>query len=87
MPSPKDTGTVLFQGSAELADVAERLHIGIESGDYTTLGGYLFGSLGRLPKVGDRVSVSGGAFEVTAMDGRRVAEARFTAAAQSPARP
>ncbi|MFI5280428.1 MAG: hemolysin family protein [Gemmatimonadales bacterium] len=87
LPAPKDTGAALFQGSAELADVAERLHLSVESGDYTTLGGYLFGVLGRLPKVGDRVSVNGGSFEVTAMDGRRVAEARFTAAAQSPARP
>ena len=87
MPSPKESGAALFQGSAELADVGERLHLSLESGDYTTLGGYLFGALGRLPKVGDRVSVNGGVFEVMAMDGRRVAETRFTAAAQSPARP
>jgi CBS domain containing-hemolysin-like protein len=87
MPPPKEIGTATFPGGAELADVAERLHLSVASGDYTTLGGYLFGELGRLPKVGDLVSVNGGVFEVTAMDGRRVAEARFTAAAQSPARP
>jgi putative hemolysin len=78
-----NVGAPLFPGSVELADVAERLRLKLESGDYTTLGGYLFGALGRLPKVGDRVMVPGGLFEVTAMDGRRVAEARFTAAAQS----
>jgi CBS domain containing-hemolysin-like protein len=77
------TGAPVFVGSTELVDVAERLRLKLESGDYTTLGGYLFGALGRLPKVGDRITVPGGVFEVTAMDGRRVAEARFTAAAQS----
>ncbi len=87
MPAPKEALAGTFAGGAELADVAERLKLSLASGDYTTLGGYLFGALGRLPKVGDRVSVNGGVFEVTAMDGRRVAEARFIAAAQSPARP
>ncbi len=71
-------GTALFAGSAELPDVAERLKLALSSDDYTTLGGYLFGALGRLPKIGDRVSLPGGVFEVTAMEGRRVGEARFT---------
>jgi CBS domain containing-hemolysin-like protein len=70
--------TEVFPGYAELPDINERLHLALASGDYTTLGGYLFGALGRLPAVGDRVSVpGGGAFEITAMEGRRVAEARF----------
>jgi putative hemolysin len=70
-------GAATFAGNAELDDVNERCGLKLESEDYTTLGGYVFGALGRLPKVGDRVAVSGGAFEVTAMDGRRVAEVRF----------
>ena len=66
-----------FPGGAALADVGERCGVVLASEDYTTLGGFLFGRLGRLPKVGDRVRVKGGSFEITAMDGRRVAEARF----------
>ena len=73
-------GTVVFPGSAELTEVNMRASLALESDDYTTLGGYLFGALGRLPKPGDRVELKGGAFEVTAMDGRRVAEVRFTRA-------
>jgi CBS domain containing-hemolysin-like protein len=72
-------GSELFPGSAELADVNERLHLQLASRDYTTLGGYLFGALGRLPRDGDRVAVPGGTFEVVAMDGRRVAEAKWIA--------
>jgi CBS domain containing-hemolysin-like protein len=71
------TGAVLLPGGTELADVNERCGLALTSADYTTLGGFLFGRLGRLPRVGDRVKVKGGAFDVTAMDGKRVAEARF----------
>jgi len=75
-PAP---GAPVFAGGAELSEVAERTGVPLTSEDYTTLGGFLFGALGRLPKVGDRVAVKGGAFEVTAMEGRRIAEARYVA--------
>ncbi|HWO88644.1 MAG TPA: hemolysin family protein, partial [Gemmatimonadales bacterium] len=71
-------GVMTFPGGAELSEVNEKCALALASDDYTTLGGYLFGVLGRLPRVGDRVKVAGGSFEVTAMDGRRIAEARFT---------
>ena len=71
-------GAMVFSGGAELPEVNARAGLTLESDDYTTLGGYLFGALGRLPRVGDRVESKGGVFEVTAMEGRRVAEVRFT---------
>jgi magnesium and cobalt exporter, CNNM family len=40
--------------------------------DYTTPGGYVFGVLGRLPVVGDRVTGGGAMFVVRAMEGRRI---------------
>jgi len=64
-------------GNLSLDEVGARCGLALASADYTTLGGYLFGKLGRLPKAGDRVPVDGGAFEVVAMDGRRIAEARY----------
>jgi putative hemolysin len=76
---PVAAGKMVFAGGATLAEVNERLGLSLASEDYSTLGGYLFGVLGRLPKVGDRVGVKGGEFEVTAMDGRRIAEACFKA--------
>jgi CBS domain containing-hemolysin-like protein len=76
---PVAAGKMVFAGAATLDEVNEWLGLTLSSEDYTTLGGYLFGALGRLPRVGDRVGVKGGEFEVTAMDGRRIAEARFKA--------
>lgn len=76
-PRNSSAGTATCPGSEPLDDVNARLGLGLSSEDYTTLGGFLFGALGRLPKVGDRIPVKGGAFEITVMDGRRVGEARF----------
>jgi CBS domain containing-hemolysin-like protein len=73
LPPPGATHT----GSLSLAEVNTRCGLSLASEDYSTLGGYLFGKLGRLPMVGDQVAVDGGRFEITAMDGRRVGEARF----------
>jgi CBS domain containing-hemolysin-like protein len=52
----------------------------IPEGDWSTLGGYVFGRLGRIPRVGDRVTFPGGELEVIAMDGRRVAGVRVNRA-------
>ena len=40
--------------------------------DYTTIGGFVFGALGRLPNVGDRIGASGATFTVREMEGRRI---------------
>lgn len=79
---PLSRDAVLFDGVLELAgsmslvDVRSDHHLPIPEGDWTTLGGYAFAALGRLPRVGDRVAFPGGELEVVAMDGRRVAALR-----------
>lgn len=69
-------------GGLTLEEVNARCGLTLASDDYATLGGYLFGKLGRLPRVGDVVKVEGGAFEIVSMDGRRMAEARFVPGGQ-----
>ena len=49
----------------------------LDDTDYTTIGGYVFGQLGRLPRPGDRVTVGPHTFEVVEMDGRRVRSLRL----------
>jgi len=78
----RTTGTMPAPGAAQpgslaLEEVNARCGLSLASDDYATLGGYLFGKLGRLPKPGDVVPVEGGAFEIVTMDGRRVGTARY----------
>jgi CBS domain containing-hemolysin-like protein len=69
-------GVLELAGSLSLVDVRSDHKLPIPEGDWTTLGGYAFAALGRLPRVGDRVTYPGGELEVVAMDGRRVAALR-----------
>ena len=69
-------GVLELAGNLSLIDVRSDHRVSIPEGDWSTLGGYVFARLGRIPKVGDRVSFPGGDLEVVAMDGRRVAGVR-----------
>ncbi|NUO96230.1 MAG: HlyC/CorC family transporter [Gemmatimonadaceae bacterium] len=63
---------VLIPGSMNLHELNERFGLEVPDDEYTTIGGYVFGALGRLPVVGDRVTASHAIFTVRAMEGRRV---------------
>jgi CBS domain containing-hemolysin-like protein len=69
-------GVLELAGNLSLIDVRTDHRVSIPEGDWTTLGGYVFARLGRIPRVGDRVIFPGGDLEVIAMDGRRVAGVR-----------
>jgi len=49
----------------------------LDDSDYTTIGGFVFGRLGRLPRPGDRVEAAPFTFEVAEMEGRRVKGVRL----------
>jgi magnesium and cobalt exporter, CNNM family len=70
------SGVPILAGSTEVSDVNRLLKLRLDDSDYTTIGGLLFGRLGRLPKVGDRVNLLGATFEILEMDGRRVGRVR-----------
>lgn len=70
-------GVLELAGNMSLIDVRSDHRVGIPEGDWATLGGYVFARLGRIPRVGDRVTYPGGDLEVIAMDGRRVAGVRI----------
>jgi CBS domain containing-hemolysin-like protein len=70
------SGVPILPGSTEISDVNRILKLHLDDTDYTTIGGLLFGRLGRLPKVGDRVNLQGATFEILEMDGRRVGRVR-----------
>lgn len=74
----------MIDGATTIAEFNAKHDGALEDRDYTTLGGYLFGHLGRLPRPGDRISAGGFNFEIVAMDGRRVKTVRAEALVRSP---
>jgi len=65
-------GNLLVSGLALVADVEDATGAELADDDYDTIGGFIMTRLGRIPRVGDRVDVTGYQFRVMAMDGRRV---------------
>ena len=66
----------LISGSAEISEINKTYGLQLDDTDYTTIGGVVFGELGRLPKAGDRVDLPGATFEVVEMEGRRVGKVK-----------
>ena len=66
-------GETLVAGGSNIRELNEQFGTAIPEEEYTTIGGYVFGALGRLPQVGDRVSVGGATFTVRELEGRKVA--------------
>jgi putative hemolysin len=74
-------GDVLIDGTVSVGEVNQRFGLRLPEEDFDTLGGYVFGALGRLPVEGDVVVVDGphGALElrVEETEERRVATVRL----------
>jgi CBS domain containing-hemolysin-like protein len=65
-------GSYEFDGLVLLDEVAELLNIRMEEHEEDTLGGYIFGMLGRRPEVGDQVNIGDYSFIVLRVNGFRV---------------
>jgi len=72
----EENGLFLINGLMPLSDLRERLHLDLGDEPYDTVGGMIFGRLGRVAQVGDEVTIVPYRFTVTAVDGRRVAQVR-----------
>ena len=59
----------------DLAGMAEELEL--DSGEVTTVGGYITQQLGRFPEVGEAIEINGWEAKVTSTDGRRVGQVHF----------
>ena len=65
-------GEVRIHGAVSVSEFNERFGLAVPEESYGTVGGYVFGRLGRIPVVGDEVEITGGVLRVLAMDGRRI---------------
>ena len=75
-PTPElikiDDYTLNVSTQMDIEDINERFDLDIPSEDFQTLGGYVFGLLGREPEIGDKVEDRNLSFEVTELDGMRI---------------
>jgi CBS domain containing-hemolysin-like protein len=70
-------GRTLIAGQAPIWQVNEKLGLELSETEQDTIGGFVFGQLGRIPAEGDEVAVRGGRLRVVTMSGRRVARVAF----------
>ena len=75
-PTPEiikiDDNTLNISALVDIEDINEKYDLDIPNEDFQTLGGYVFGLLGREPEVGDKIEDKNLSFEVTELDGIRI---------------
>lgn len=77
-------GDIVIDGGASISDVNTRLDLALPEADFDTIGGFVFGELGRVPVVGDVVGLEdGGDLHVDAVEDRRILRVRLAPAAAS----
>lgn len=76
-------GSTKVWGGASIREVNERFGFELDEESFDTIGGWVFGSLNRLPSVGDAIEMPSGVLSVSRMQGRRVEYLRFDPRASS----
>ena len=86
--TPTPEGDVLIDGGASIDEVNQRFGMDLSSDDFDTIGGYIFGTLGRVPQIGDSVHVDrSGELRVEGTEERRVTVVRLIPARRRKPRP
>lgn len=80
-------GVVRVSGLMSIQDVNDQFGTQIEDPFYNSIGGFVFGQIGRRPAVGDEIAVNGHTFRVAELDGLRIDRVDLEPAAASPAEP
>jgi putative hemolysin len=65
-------GDIRVSGLLSIEEINERFELEIDDPYYNTIGGFVFGQLGRRPEVGDQVEIDDHLLRVDALDGLRI---------------
>ncbi len=71
-------GDLLVDGSMPIGRLNDEISTKIPENEYDTIGGFIFGMLGRVPVIGDSVDHRGWKFSTEELDGRRVQKVRVS---------
>ncbi len=77
-------GDWFVRGHVSLGDLADAgIELPVDTDAYNSIGGYVFGELGRLPKRGDSISSNGFTIRVESVRENRIEAVRITESAQA----
>jgi putative hemolysin len=71
-------GVFTVRAGMDVEDFSSRFAVDLPEGEYTTLGGFIFHTLGHAPTKGDVVEWAGRSFLVQGVEGRRITEVTVT---------
>lgn len=72
-----DDNTLNVSSQIDIEDINERFDLDIPSEDFQTLGGFVFGLLGREPEIGDIITDRDITYNVLELDGRRISRVQM----------
>jgi CBS domain containing-hemolysin-like protein len=76
-PIVREAGdTFVFSGKVGIGEMAERLGVEIEDGDFETVGGFVLARVGRVPAVGERFELDGLDVAILEAERRRIHKVR-----------
>ncbi len=73
-----DERTFVVSGSTGIDEINELVGIELDSEEFHTIGGYLFGLFGHLPKVGEQLRFHDLRFLILEMDGKKIEKIKIT---------
>jgi len=73
-----DERTFVVSGSTGIDEINELVSIELSAEEYHTIGGFLFGLFGRLPKVGEQLRYHGLRFLILEMNGKKIEKIKIT---------
>jgi len=73
-----DEKNFVVSGQSALDEVNELLDTNLQSTDFNTVGGFVFGLFGRMPKVGEQLRYRSLKLEVLELDGRKISKVKVT---------
>jgi putative hemolysin len=73
-----DEKNFVVSGQSALDEVNEMLDTNLQSTEFNTLGGFVFGLFGRMPKVGELLKYKNLKLEVLELEGRKISKVKIT---------
>jgi putative hemolysin len=74
---PQEDGSILVDAKLDLEDFNERLNLEVEDDEFNTIGGHVFGQLGREPVPGDQIETEEYILRIEESDRHRIIKLRL----------